>query len=188
MKRLIWLLLLIAAPVAASAQNVAGAPPSSPPGLKLEAPGWSPASPHFTAGFDLAPPLAGSPRPNTIAHANVRTTRAGNVTSYSGGPVADSRLRGYGGAIWRGAGVTATNTGAVDIKFVHLEFVFTDPATRAEVLRVRRRSSKRLKPGESYVYEQTVYRSKDIQRGDNAQMSVEVVKVVYADRTVWRKP
>lgn len=186
MKRLMWLLLLVAAPVAVSAQNVAGASSSSPPGLLLEAPGWSPASPNFTGGFDLAPSLVGSPRPNTIAHANIRSTRTGNVISYSGGPVPDSRLRGYGGAIWRSVGVTATNTGIVAIKSVHLEFVFTDPATGAEVLRIRRRSKKRLNPGKSYNYEKTVKASERNRRGDGAKLSIDVREVVYADRTVWR--
>lgn len=121
-----------------------------------------------------------------VAHPTIHSSRAGNRLSYTGGaPSSDSARLNFGGAIWRMASVAMTNTGARKIKSVRLKYVFTDPATGIEVLRIRHRSGKRLSPGQSYVYTKTLNSSKRTRRGDEARMSVEVREAVYAGGSVW---
>jgi hypothetical protein len=128
-----------------------------------------------SAGESIIPPLVGS------------GPRGHHPTPFSG-----NRLRpGSGGGsardgVWRLADVWLTNTGAVAVKSVRLDFVFRDAANGAELLRLSRRNGKRLKPGQTLYYDKVVKRSKRTRRGDGARMSVELTEVVYADGSVWR--
>ena len=88
--------------------------------------------------------------------------------------------------ILRHASVTLTNDGPKTVKSVRMDFVFTDPATGAEVNRIRHRSKKRLRPGESALTRKEVMGSKRHRRGDGMQVRAEVTEVVYEDGSVWR--
>jgi hypothetical protein len=87
----------------------------------------------------------------------------------------------------RHASVALTNDGAKTVKSVRLDFVFTDPATGAEVNRIHHRSKKRLRPGESAPTTKEVMGSPRHRRGDGMNVSVEVTEVVYDDGSVWRR-
>ena len=79
-----------------------------------------------------------------------------------------------------------TNGGAKEIRRVQFDFVFTDPQTGAEVLRLSVRSPKRLRAGRTRPYRKEVGVTKTNLRGDGARLSVEFKEVVYADGSVWR--
>jgi hypothetical protein len=182
MKRTLLILLFLASPAAVSAQTGPAGVPPSPPGLRLDELKWVPAAP---ISYDSG---GGGP----AAHPTVSTDRTGSrVIGYRGGAFGPgSGLTQHYDSIWRTASVRATNTGTVAIKYLRLDYVFTDPATGAEVLRVKQVGTRRkgIKPGKSRVYWETMNGSKRVRRGDDARMSVEVREVVYADKTVWRRP
>lgn len=94
---------------------------------------------------------------------------------------------GRGAKAFRHASVALTNDGAKAVKSVRLDFVFTDPATGAEVNRIHHRSKKRLRPGQNAVTQKEVMGSKRHARGDGMQLSVEVTEVVYEDGSTWRR-
>ena len=188
MRRVLSLLtLLLAAAFAAQAQTAgqtaAGARPS-PPGLDVSQPSWLNINP-APLGGGFGTPVTGGGYPRALHHP---TPLPGNRLSYRGGAVAgQSSQPSASDGMWRGSFVRVTNTGAVAVKSVRMEFVFTDPADGAEVLRVSHRSKKRLKPGDDYEYRKTVRRNARTRRGDGARMSVELTEVVYADGTVWHR-
>ena len=103
-------------------------------------------------------------------------------------PAATYSGSGSGPKVFRHASVALTNDGAKTVKSVRLDFVFTDPATGAEVNRIHHRSRKRLRPGENAVTQKEVMGSKRHARGDGMQLSVEVTEVVYEDGSSWRRP
>jgi hypothetical protein len=86
----------------------------------------------------------------------------------------------------RRASVALTNGGTKTVKSVSLDFVFTDPSTGAEVNRIRHRSKKTLRPGETDTTTKEVMGSARHRRGDGMQVSAELTEVVYADGSVWR--
>jgi hypothetical protein len=88
--------------------------------------------------------------------------------------------------ILRHASVALTNNGPKTVKSVRMDFVFTDPATGAEMNRIHHRSKKRLRPGESALTRKEVMGSKRHRRGDGTEVSAEVTEVVYEDGSVWR--
>ena len=88
---------------------------------------------------------------------------------------------------FRRASVAVTNDGAKAVKSVRLDFVFTDPATGAEVNRIHHRSKKTLRPGETAGTTKEVIGSARHRRGDGMEVSVEVTEVVYEDGSVWRR-
>jgi len=187
---MIWfLLLLFAAPVAASAQAAAGGvaspPPQSPPGLALAEPVWRDINVTFTSGNGIVPPLVGT-RASRSVHPTVDHNRPANRARYTSGMTPQgSTTRTFGGP-FREASVAVTNTGAHTLESARLDFVFTDPATRVEVLRISHRSKKRLRPGRSYVYKKTVRSSHRTRPADGALLSVEIKEVIYADGSAWR--
>jgi len=87
----------------------------------------------------------------------------------------------------RHASVALTNDGTKTVKSVRLDFVFTDPSTGAEVNRIRHRSKKTLRPGESVTTKKEVIASPRHRRGDGMKVSAELTEVVYADGSVWRR-
>jgi hypothetical protein len=176
MRVTLFLLLLAATPCAASAQTVGGAPPA-PAGLILEKPEWAVIHAIFFGtgggGGPSGPAIHPTPGP-------------GNQLNYSPNYGGGSTLT-TGADLWRRATVRMTNAGPLVVKSVTMNFVFIDPATGAEVLRVRHRSRKRLSAGKTFLHQKTVKRSQRTRRGDGALMSVELTEVVYADGTVWRR-
>ena len=80
-----------------------------------------------------------------------------------------------------------TNAGAKEIRRVQFDFVFTDPQTGAEVLRIAVRSPKRLRAGQTRLFRKEVKASQANRRGDGARLGVEIREVVYADGSVWTR-
>jgi hypothetical protein len=186
MKKVLCLLMLLTTPAAASAQAARGAD-AQPPGLTLAEPKWDDIHVSFT-GFGSFETSSPGPR----VHPSINNNRPWqHVPRYipqshlSWSP--NSNLRFGGSNFFRAASVSLTNTGAHNVKAVRLEFVFTDPATGAEVLRLRHRTTKKLKPGFSKLIRKEVRASRRIRRADGALLSVEVTEVVYSDGTSWRR-
>ena len=86
------------------------------------------------------------------------------------------------------ASVAVTNTGTQTVKSLRLEFVFTDPLTGAEVLRVKPRKQRDLRPGATKIFDETLNASARNKRADAAVLSIELTQIVYADGTVWQRP
>ena len=177
MRVILSLLLLAAAPLAASAQAAGGAPPA-PAGLTISDAVWEPSYPTFSSHM-----LGEGPRGPAIHP----TPRAGNTLSYGPSGAGDAGIRGPD-AIWRHYSVKLTNTGTLSIRKVKFDFVFHDPATGEEVLRLGNSIGRRLRPGKTRVYHNSVESTRRTRRGDGARLSVEVTEVVYADGSVWRRP
>ena len=182
MKAVLSLVLLAAAPLAASAQTAANTSPA-PPGLTIEESGWFRERPVFFAtGIGWTGPSGGASGP-----AIHPTPRSGNVLSYPP-PATGGGGGGFGpDATWRRAEVKLKNAGAVAVTKVQFDFVFNDPKTDEELLRLPYSSRRRLKPGRSNSYSTLMNRSKRTRRGDGARMSVEFTKVVYADGSIWKR-
>lgn len=188
-KLLLFLALVNASALAASAQT----PQTPAHGLTLGSPDWT------SLGVTAAPPgpVGGRGR----GGGGVRGGRYGNPYSADYQPHMQQALAnarpspaatssgptGGGPKVFRHASVALTNDGAKTVKSVRLDFVFTDPATGAEVNRIHHRSKKRLRPGENAVTQKEVMASKRHARGDGMQLSVEVTEVVYADGSIWRR-
>ena len=166
MRVILALLLLAAAPLAAYAQEA---------GLTFTDVVWEPSYPIFYA---------------TGEGRSVPTPRAGNRLSYSAPRPVTSALHNMRGpdAIWRYSSVKLTNTGTLSIRKAKFDFVFHDPATGEEVLRLGNYIGRRLRPGKTRVYHNTVKSTRRTRRGDGARLSVELREVVYADGSVWRRP
>lgn len=182
MKVFLSLVLLAAAPLAAAAQSAGNTRPA-PPGLVVEESEWFRDHPtFFTPGIGWTGPSGAS---GPAIHP---TPKPGNVLSYprpgTGG--GGSPVQGPD-ATWRRAQVKLKNAGALAIKKVQMDFVFNDPKTGEELLRLPYSSRQRLKPGRSNFYYMTMNRSKRTRRGDGARMSVEFTKVVYADGSTWKR-
>ncbi|HEX7956181.1 MAG TPA: hypothetical protein VF508_04515 [Pyrinomonadaceae bacterium] len=173
MKTILSLLLLAAAPLAASAQTSRDVRPATPPGLTLAEPDWAPVYAVFfgTGGGGASGPAV-HPRP-----------LPGNELSYPAPGWGGGVTKGDG--IWRRATVRMTNSGPLAVKLVRMDFVFRDPATGAELMRIRHASKMRLRPGKTFLHQKTVKRSQRTRRGDGARVSVELKEVVYADGSVW---
>ena len=196
MKKLLLVLALVNATAFFAAAQTPQAATEPPPahGLTLGSPDWT------SLGVTAAPvgPVGGQGR----GGGGVRGGRHGNpysadyqphmqqalanalpraAAATSSGPVSG------GPKVFRHASVALTNDGAKTVKSVRLDFVFTDPATGAEVNRIHHRSKKHLRPGESAVTRKEVMGSKRHARGDGMQLSVEVTEVVYEDGSVWRR-
>ena len=184
MKAFLTLVLLAATPLAVAAQSSGGAPPQAPPGLSLEKPNWELVPVYFFwngSGGDSGPihPTPTSRGPSIYP-------QPGNFLSYrSRGGGGGSSLT-WGDALWRRATVRMTNSGPRTVKRVRMEFVFNDPSTGEELLRIRHASIKRLRPGKSFLHQKTVKASQSTRRGDGATIRVELTEVRYADGTVWR--
>jgi hypothetical protein len=176
--RVVWsLLLLAAASLVAAAQTGGGAPPA-PAGLTLEKPEWGVIHATFYGtgggGGPSGPAIHPRPMPgNQLSYSS----------SYRGGGVFGPST---GEDLWRRATVRMTNAGTRSVKLVRMDFVFQDPVTGEELLRIRHASRKRLRPGKTFLHQKTVRRSPLTRRGDGARMSVELTEVVYADGSVWR--
>jgi hypothetical protein len=179
-------LIVVALATGAVLAQTPQAPPVSPPGLKSEEVSWQPVYPAFVMG-NLFPqssagsvPLGGVPHPRPLP---------GNRLSYRGDSTgAVSAGLQYGDdALWWLASVRITNESPIKIEFIRMAFVFTDPISGGEVLRIDRRSRKRLKFGESYVYVKTVKSSREVRGAKGAQLKLEITEVVYGDGTVWRR-
>ena len=175
MRIVLSLLLLAAAPFAAAAQTVGGAPPA-PAGLTLEKPEWAVIHAIFFGtgggGGPSGPAIHPNPMPgNQLAHS----------PNYGGGSTLTT-----GEDLWRRATVRMTNAGTRSVKLVRMVFVFHDPATGEELLRIRHASRKRLRPGKTFLHQKTVRRNALTRRGDGARVSVELTEATYADGSVWR--
>ncbi|HEX5703633.1 MAG TPA: hypothetical protein VFX97_10580 [Pyrinomonadaceae bacterium] len=184
MKTILALIVVAFATGAVLAQTPQASQPS-PPALKSEEVSWQPIYPAFVMG-NLFPqtsvgsfPVGGVPHPRPLP---------GNRLSYRGDSTgALSAGLQYGDdAVWWLASVRITNESPNNIKFIRMAFVFTDPISGGEVLRIDRRSRKRLKPGESYVYLKTVKSSREVRGANGTQLKLEITEVLYGDGTVWR--
>lgn len=187
MKRVLCLLVLFIAPVAASAQT----PPvanAQPPGLTLDEPKWDDIHVYSRVLFGDFTYTGGGPGPHPVVNNNPPPNRVRHIPEnrFNWSPGSNSSGPRYLGQ-FRAASVSLTNTGARAVKTVRLEFVFTDPSTGAEVLRLRHRTTKKLKPGITKLIRKEVRASRRTKRGDDARLSVEVTEIVYADGTVWER-
>lgn len=185
MRVFLFLLLLAAAPAAASAQVSA----NTPAGLKLEGAEWEPIRPVIFLGLGGG---GGGGASGPAVHPTA-TSSALSVAP-SGGHNLSYPAAGTGGGgsgsykdIFRRATVRMTNAGPLAVKRVQMYFVFQDPQTGEEVLRIRHASRKRLRPGKTFLHQKTVKTSPRMRRGDGARLRVELAEVVYADGTVWRR-
>jgi hypothetical protein len=195
LKKVLCLLILFAAPLAASAQTpgVADPPPqvtdSQPPGLTLAEPKWEVMPVSFTGFGDFGNSGGGG---GPSVHPTINYNRPAHVARHipanglNWSPNSGRKLSG-GSNFFRAASVSLTNTGALPIKAVRLEFVFTDPSNGAEVLRLKHRTTKKLKPGVTKLIRKEARANRRVRRGDDASMSVEVTEIVYADGTKWRR-
>ena len=181
MKVLLSLVLLAAAPLAAAAQTADNTRPT-PPGLVVEESEWFLDHPRFF-GYTMGDRSGGGASGPTIHP----IPRPGNSLSYSSGTGGGGNPFSGPDATWRRAQVRLKNAGAVAVKKVQLDFVFNDPKTGEELLRLPYSSRRRLKPGRSNVYTTMMNRTKRTRRGDGARMSVEFTKVVYADGSTWER-
>lgn len=195
MKKLLLVFALVNATAFAAAAQTPQAATEPPPahGLTLGSPDWT------SLGVTAAPvgPVGGQGR----GGGRVRGGRYGNPYSADYQPhmqqalanalprpaATSSGSTGGGAKVFRHASVALTNDGAKTVKSVRLDFVFTDPATGAEVNRIHHRSKKRLRPGENALTQKEVLGSKRHARGDGMRLSVEVTEVVYEDGSVWRR-
>ena len=183
MKRLFCLLTLALCAGAATAQTLTGAAAPEEPGLKIENPRWADVHLRFTGFGDITPPLVGGPGRRT----RVDSPRPGATNAAAYHPPTTLNANRFSGA-FRMASVAVTNTGTQTVKSLRLEFVFTDPATGAEVLRVGLRKQRDLRPGATRILDKTLNASARNKRADAAVLGIELTEVVYADGTVWRRP
>ena len=183
MKKLLLVLALVnVTAFAAAAQTPQAAPPPAH-GLTLGSPDW-------TSVVVTAVPVGAVGGPGgggmgqTYNHGDRQPhmeQALGNARPRTAPPQAKSWPRGL-----RHASVALTNDGAKTVKSVRLDFVFTDPATGAEVNRIHHRSKKLLRLGQSVMTQKEVMSSKRHARGDGMAVSVEVTEVVYEDGSTWR--
>lgn len=78
------------------------------------------------------------------------------------------------------ASLTIKNTGEKAIKNVSWDYVLTDPATQKEIKRYNFRGKKLMKSGESLTLKETV-------KPSGAARKVEIMRVEYADGSVWQR-
>ena len=92
------------------------------------------------------------------------------------------------------------NRGRQAVKSLEVDFVFTDPATGAELLRYRARSDRRIGPGKRVEIRRFVRDAKKeggytpalpddatLARTDNTAPRLELARVEYADGSVWSR-
>jgi hypothetical protein len=187
MKKVLCLLLLFAAPLAASAQTPPRVADTPPPGLSLDAPKWEDIFVQTGMLFGDFTYTGRGPSPHPTINYNRPAHVARHVpeAGLSWSPNSDGPR--YVGQ-FRAASVSLTNTNARTVKAVRLEFVFTDPSNGAEVLRLRHRTTKRLGPGVTKLIRKEFRAHRRARRGDGARLCVEVTEIVYADGTSWRRP
>lgn len=189
------LLRLLAFALAASAANVAAAQNNPPPraqfpaGLTAGGATWV----HVPIIFDnyLMVGSGGGARgrgslsrdPSTPPHVASAIAQARGHFSDAGRSQPARTTSPDGG--WRWASVELTYAGAKRISRVHLDFVFTDPQTGAEVLRLSYHTSKRLRAGQTRLFRKEFKATETNRRGDGARLGVEIREVVYADGSVW---
>ena len=186
MRRLLCLVaFLAAATLAAPAQTPHGPPPAH--GLTLAAPGWDVRDSASFSTISFGGGGGGRWRGSSHSRADYQPhMRQALANAYASAyprpaPPAKRWPRAF-----RHASVTLTNGGAKTVESVRMDFVFKDPATGAEVNRIRHRSRKRLRPGETATTRKEVMASARHRRGDGMALNVEVTEVVYADGTAWR--
>lgn len=187
MRKLLCLIafFVAASPFAATAQTPQGSPPGH--GLTLADADWATQD---MAAFSTATPgrVSGGGR---VGRSYSRADYQPHMAQALANAYANAYPRpappaaGRWPRAFRHASVTLTNDGAKTVESVRLDFVFTDPATGAEVNRIHHRSKKRLRPGEAATTKKEVMASSRHKRGDGAAVSVEVTEVVYADGTAW---
>ena len=187
MKKLPLLLtLLLASPLAVAAQTSGGPPPQAPAGLALEKPEWAPVHATFFGGGFGGGASGPAIHPTPTSRAPSAYPQPGNYLRYSSRATGGGNYT-QGDDLWRRATVRMTNHGTRAVKRVRMEFVFQDPSTGEELLRVRHASKKRLGPGKTFLHQKTVRTSRQTRRGDGAALSVRLTEVRYADGTVWRR-
>ena len=187
-KLLLFLALVNATALAASAQM----PQTPGHGLTLGRPDWTSVGVTATSPGPVGGQGGGGGRGGRYANRS-----SADYQPHMAQALANAYAQAYprpapsssvGGArILRHASVALTNEGAKTVKSVRLDFVFTDPSTGAEVNRIRHRSKKTLRPGESVTTKKEVIASPRHRRGDGMKVSAELTEVVYADGSVWRR-
>ncbi|HWS86484.1 MAG TPA: hypothetical protein VN282_05955 [Pyrinomonadaceae bacterium] len=187
MKKLPLLLtLLLATPLATAGQVCGGAPPRAPAGLTLEKPDWAPIHAIFFGSGGGGGASGPAIHPTPTSRGPSVYPQPGNYLRYSSRGAGGGGSNTQGADLWRRATVRLTNDGPRTVKRVWMEFVFQDPSTGEESLRVRHASRKRLSPGKTFIHIKTVKTTQQTRRGDGARMCVELREVTYSDGTVWR--
>ena len=190
MRKLLCLLTLAAAAAAtAAAQHNPPRDPQLPAGLTVGAADWTHVPLIFENAFMVNPSGGGGGGRNVPSRDPSTPTHVASALAQARGRFSD-RGRSWPVSItssggWRWASVELAYAGAKKIRRVHLDFVFTDPQTGAEVLRISMRTPKRLRAGQTRLFRKEVNATETNRRGDGARLSVEIKEVVYADGSVW---
>lgn len=195
MKTILLILILGTASLCAVAQtSTTDSSQTLPDNISVEHARWAPLYLRSLSSFNLAPALVGSVNRSSGRHPNPDTNRnlnhnvpSNRATHLPATNNLESSLKtSPADSPWRQVSVVLTNKGAIAIKSVRFDFVFTDRVTGAEVLRIDAHSKKRIKPGRSHDFAKQMKATKKNRKADDAKLLVELKEIKYSDGSIWR--